>query len=218
MSPTYPFQKRNDVLYLPQSKPLDPENLLAPYLYSLHLSTHVSFLHNLYQFLPRTPQRRILLPVTSLASCPREFLRPALLLGPEFLVVRLCVHLQLAEIRADDFFAAIRALFAISHILNPHPVSPSLIMHHAPQRGKQLPSLLSLFFLNFFASLSPLNNGHGNVQFISGEEGQIMFKPRNSQGRTIEVAFGALTGKPFALTGARVPAASALRCSRCTCV
>lgn len=131
------------------------------------LSTHVSLLHNPYQFLPRTPQRRILLPVISLTSCPREFLRPALLLGPEFLVVRLCVHLQLAEIRADDFFAAIRALFAISHILYPHPVSPSLVMHHAPQRGKQLPPLRSLFFLIIFASFSPLNNGHGNVQFVS---------------------------------------------------
>jgi hypothetical protein len=38
--------------------------------------------------------------------------------------------------------------------------------------------------------------------------------PRNSQERTIEVGFGALTGKPFGLTAARVPAASALRCSR----
>ena len=35
--------------------------------------------------------------------------------------------------------------------------------------------------------------------------------------RTIEVGFGALTGRPLALTGARVPAASALRCSRWIC-
>ena len=168
---------------------------------------------------PALPKRRILLPVTSLTSCPREFLRPALLLGPELLVVRLCVHLQLAEIRADDFFAAIRALFAISHILYPHPVSPlwSCIMRLSAGSSSLLSSHSS-FSKNFFASLSPLNNGHGNVQFVSGEEGQIMFNTRNSQGRTIEVAFGALTGKPFALTGARVPAASALRCSRCTCV
>jgi hypothetical protein len=40
---------------------------------------------------------------------------------------------------------------------------------------------------------------------------------RISQQRTIEVGFGALTGRPFALTGARVPAASALRCSRWIC-
>ena len=32
------------------------------------------------------------------------------------------------------------------------------------------------------------------------------------------VGLGALTGRPFALTGARVPAASALRCSRWTCI
>jgi hypothetical protein len=32
--------------------------------------------------------------------------------------------------------------------------------------------------------------------------------------RTIEVGFGALTGRPLAFTGARVPAASALLCSR----
>ena len=121
LSPTCPFQKRNDVLYFPQRKPLDPANYWHRIYTPSILSTRVSFVHNPYQFLPRTPQRHILLPVTSLTSCPREFLRPALLLGPEFLVVRLCVHLQLAEIRADDFFAAIRALFAISHILNPHP-------------------------------------------------------------------------------------------------
>lgn len=34
--------------------------------------------------------------------------------------------------------------------------------------------------------------------------------------RTMDVGFGALTGRPFALTGARVPAASALRWSRWT--
>jgi hypothetical protein len=32
--------------------------------------------------------------------------------------------------------------------------------------------------------------------------------------RTIDVGFGALTGSPFALTGARVPALSAFLCSR----
>lgn len=34
--------------------------------------------------------------------------------------------------------------------------------------------------------------------------------------RTIEVGFGALTGSPFGLTGARVPAFSAALCSRWT--
>jgi len=32
--------------------------------------------------------------------------------------------------------------------------------------------------------------------------------------RTIDVGLGALTGSPFALTGARVPALSAFLCSR----
>jgi hypothetical protein len=35
--------------------------------------------------------------------------------------------------------------------------------------------------------------------------------------RTIDVGFGALTGSPLALTGARVPAFSAFLCSRWTC-
>jgi hypothetical protein len=35
---------------------------------------------------------------------------------------------------------------------------------------------------------------------------------------TIDVGFGALTGSPFAFTGARVPAASAFLCSRWICV
>jgi hypothetical protein len=34
----------------------------------------------------------------------------------------------------------------------------------------------------------------------------------------MEVGFGALTGSPLGFTGARVPAASALRCSRWICV
>lgn len=34
---------------------------------------------------------------------------------------------------------------------------------------------------------------------------------------TIDVGFGALTGRPLALTGARVPAFSAALCSRWTC-
>lgn len=39
----------------------------------------------------------------------------------------------------------------------------------------------------------------------------------NRQAHTIEVGLGALTGRPFALTGARVPALSALRCSFWIC-
>jgi len=34
---------------------------------------------------------------------------------------------------------------------------------------------------------------------------------------TIEVGFGGLTGRPFAFTGARVPALSAFLCSRWIC-
>lgn len=41
---------------------------------------------------------------------------------------------------------------------------------------------------------------------------------RRADGRTMEVGLGALTGRPFALTGARVPAASAFLCSLCTCI
>jgi hypothetical protein len=37
-------------------------------------------------------------------------------------------------------------------------------------------------------------------------------------GRTMDMGFGALTGRPFALTGARVPALSAALCSRWICV
>jgi hypothetical protein len=37
------------------------------------------------------------------------------------------------------------------------------------------------------------------------------------QGRTRDVGLGALTGRPLALTGARVPAASAFLWSRWTC-
>jgi hypothetical protein len=37
---------------------------------------------------------------------------------------------------------------------------------------------------------------------------------RRSQEHTMLVGFGALTGNPFALTGARVPSLSPLRCSR----
>jgi hypothetical protein len=37
---------------------------------------------------------------------------------------------------------------------------------------------------------------------------------RSSQKHTILVGFGALTGNPFALTGALVPSLSPLRCSR----
>lgn len=33
---------------------------------------------------------------------------------------------------------------------------------------------------------------------------------------TMDVGLGALTGRPLALTGARVPAFSAALCSRCT--
>jgi len=44
------------------------------------------------------------------------------------------------------------------------------------------------------------------------EEFQV---PNNGQ-LTMLVGFGALTGSPFALTGARVPAFSAARCSRWT--
>jgi hypothetical protein len=40
---------------------------------------------------------------------------------------------------------------------------------------------------------------------------------RGDERRTMEVGFGALTGRPLALTGARVPAASAFLCSRWIC-
>ncbi len=40
---------------------------------------------------------------------------------------------------------------------------------------------------------------------------------RRVKALTIAVGFGALTGLPLGLTGARVPAASAFLCSRWTC-
>jgi hypothetical protein len=43
-------------------------------------------------------------------SSSRELLRPALLLGPNLLIVRLGMNLQLLNIRIDDFLAAVCAL------------------------------------------------------------------------------------------------------------
>jgi hypothetical protein len=46
------------------------------------------------------------------------------------------------------------------------------------------------------------------------EEGS---RVQSSQEHTMLVGFGALTGSPFALTGARVPSLSPFRCSRWIC-
>jgi len=45
----------------------------------------------------------------------------------------------------------------------------------------------------------------------------ILYFERKCFALTMEVGFGALTGRPFAFTGARVPALSAFLCSRWIC-
>lgn len=68
--------------------------------------THQPFLEILSQTY-KTPFRH---PRPSLSS-GREIVRPALLLWPQLLVVRLGVDLQLLDIGVDDFLTAVGALF-----------------------------------------------------------------------------------------------------------
>ena len=128
-----------------------PQN---PYVCSLPIASLMSF----------TP------PNLSRSAIALEDVRPALLLRPRLLIVCLSMYLQLLQVRIDDFFPAVRALF-----------TPAI----------------------------------ATISSVLGGELVLAAYPRwNSQRRTIEVGFGALTGRPFAFTGARVPAASAFLISR----
>lgn len=66
--------------------------------------------------------------------------------------------------------------------------------------------------ISFLPFYSPSHHLVRFVTFAMIGMGRVSRCYRNA--RTIEVGFGALTGRPLALTGARVPAASAFLCSR----
>jgi hypothetical protein len=121
----------------------------------------------------------------TLRSSSRKLLRPALLLGPVLLVVRLGVDLQLLYVCVDDFLAAVGALvcLALSLVLLP------LVIRRRRREG--------------WNGLWAIGMGMDRLELF--------------QGRTRDVGLGALTGRPLALTGARVPAASAFLWSRWTC-
>jgi hypothetical protein len=131
--------------------------------------------------------------------------------------MRLRVNFQLLQIRIHHFLAAVGALPQHTELISFISLDPpcSIVRYIRPLAAflvHTLPHPLSCWEYTIYSfNLGRATNlcsaepaTHLRTQGISW----------SSQKHTILVGFGALTGNPFALTGALVPSLSPLRCSR----